>query len=226
MSERVRFVDRVDAGRQLATALKKVRLQAPAVYALPRGGVPVAAEVAAALDAPLDLVLVRKIGAPGQPELAVGAIVDGDEPEILINEDIAAATGANGAYLGSVQERELHEIERRRALYLGRRAPVHPLGRDAIVVEDGVATGASMLAALRSLKHRGARRVIAATPLAPPETVTRLEAEADLVVCLAQPEWFPGIAAFYEDFHQLEDREVMELLKQHAEQAEKTRSVA
>jgi predicted phosphoribosyltransferase len=111
-----------------------------------------------------------------------------------------------------VQARELREIERRRERYLSGRAPIDPAGRDAIVIDDGVATGASMLAAVRALKKRGARRLIVATPLAPPDTVARLEAEADQVVCLARPEWFPGIAAFYDDFHQLEDEEVIELL--------------
>ncbi|HTT13524.1 MAG TPA: phosphoribosyltransferase family protein [Burkholderiaceae bacterium] len=213
MFERVSFADRNDAGRRLAVAVGKIPLERPVVYALPRGGVPVAIQVATALDAPLDLVLVRKIGAPGQPELAVGAIVDGDRPETLVNEDIAASTGADAVYLASVQERERHELERRRAAYLAGRAPVDPVHRDAIVVDDGVATGASMLVAVRALRHRGARRVIVATPVAPPETVARLEREADLVVCLTQPDWFPGISAFYDDFHQLEDREVVELLR-------------
>jgi predicted phosphoribosyltransferase len=213
------FVDRVDAGRQLAAALMKVPLEQPVVYALPRGGVPVAVQVAARLNAPLDLVLVRKIGAPSQPELAVGAIVDGDEPQLLINQDIASDTGADAAYLASMQTNALREIERRRNTYLRGRAPISPAGRDAIVVDDGVATGASMLVAIRALKRRGARRVIVATPVSPPDTVARLESEADLVVCLNQPHWFPGIGAFYRDFHQLEDREVVELMEAAAPSA-------
>jgi putative phosphoribosyl transferase len=208
-----RFVDRADAGIQLAAALQTVPLHEPIVYALPRGGVPVAAKMAAALSAPLELVLVRKLGAPGQPELALGAIVDGDQPEVLINDDIVVQTGASTAHIASEHERALREIERRRAAYLADRAPLSPAQRDAVVVDDGIATGASALAAVRALKHRGARRVIVATPLAPPETVRRLQAEADLVICLQQPEWFPGIGAFYEDFHQLEDNEVVALLK-------------
>jgi putative phosphoribosyl transferase len=207
------FQDRADAGRQLAAALKKISLVRPAVYALPRGGVPVAAEVASALDAPLDLVLVRKIGAPAQPELAVGAVVDGATPELLVNRDIAVRSGADDAYLAAMQVRALREIERRRAVYLGDRVPLSPADCDAILVDDGVATGASILVATRAFKRRGARRVIIATPVAPPETMGRLEAEADLVVCLLQSEWFPGIGAFYTDFHQLEDQEVIELMK-------------
>ena len=213
MFARAGFVDRRDAGQQLAAALKKLTLERPVVYALPRGGVPVAAEVAAALDAPLDLVLVRKIGAPGQPELAVGAVVDGITPEVLVDRDIASATGADTAYLKAMEEQALREIERRRAVYLGGRAPVSPAGRDAVVVDDGVATGASIIVAAHALRRRQARRVIIATPLAPSETLSRLECEADMVVCLQQPAWCPGIGAFYQDFHQLEDREVIELMQ-------------
>lgn len=212
MFSTTRFADRVDAGRKLATAVKKIALEQPVVYALPRGGVPVAAEVAAAVGAPLDLVLVRKIGAPAQPELAVGAVVDGTDPVLLVNREIAADTGADAAYIARMKAQALSEIERRRAAYLRGRAPLSPVDHDAILVDDGVATGASMLAAVRAMKQRGAHRVIVATPLAPPDTVERLESEADLVVCLARPDWFPGISAFYEDFHQLEDREVVELL--------------
>jgi predicted phosphoribosyltransferase len=220
MSARVTFIDRVDAGRRLADALKLLALERPVVFALPRGGVPVAAEVAAALHAPLDLLLVRKIGAPGQPELAVGAVVDGPSPEVVINHDIAAATGADSAYIESVKARELREIERRRTAYLAGRAAVSPEGRDAIVIDDGVATGATALVAVHALKRRGARRVIVATPVAPPETFERLRAEADEVVCLSQPDWFPGISAFYRDFHQLEDDEVVTLLQAAARPAD------
>jgi putative phosphoribosyl transferase len=208
-----RFADREDAGRKLAAALAKIPLEQPVVYGLPRGGVPVAAEVAAALNAPLDLVLVRKIGAPYQPELAVGAVVDGDAPEVLIDRELAEETGASAAYLATTQAEALREIERRRAVYLRGQAPISPAGHDAIAVDDGIATGASMLAAVRALKRRGARRVVVATPLAPPETVARLESEADLVVCLIRPESFPGVGAFYADFHQLEDAEVVDLME-------------
>jgi putative phosphoribosyl transferase len=212
MSTRRLFVNRDDAGRRLAAAMKQLSFERPVVYALPRGGVPVAAQVAAALNAPLDLVLVRKIGAPYQPELAVGAVVDGATPELVINRDIAAAAGADADYIAAVEKRELREIERRRLVYFSGKDRVSPQGRDAIVVDDGVATGATAIAAVHTLKRRRARRVIVATPVAPPDAVERLEAEADLVICLAQPEWFGGISAFYQDFHQLNDEEIVKLL--------------
>jgi predicted phosphoribosyltransferase len=208
-----RFVDRRDAGRQLAQRVAKLKLDKPIVYALPRGGVPVAAEIAAALHAPLDLVLVRKIGAPMQPELAVGAIVDGDEPELVINHDIARQTGADDAYIRDACRRELAEIERRRARYLGKEPRADPHDRTVIVVDDGIATGATTIAALRALKKRGARRTIVAVPVAPPDTVERLQSEADEVICLMQPLDFWGISAFYLDFHQLEDAEVTRALE-------------
>lgn len=207
------FADRIDAGRRLASALAQTPFVRPVVYALPRGGVPVAAEVAAALRAPLDLVLVRKLGAPYQPELAVGAIVDGSAPEVLVDSVLARATGADEQYLAAAKAAALREIERRRVLYLRGRAPIDPAGRDAIVVDDGIATGASMLAAVRALKRRGARRVTVATPLAPPDAIARLEAEVDKLVCLLRPASFGGVGAFYRDFHQLDDGEVVALLE-------------
>jgi predicted phosphoribosyltransferase len=206
------FTDRADAGRRLAARLQQETLVRPVVFALPRGGVPVAAEVARALHAPLDLVLVRKIGAPRQPELAIGAIVDGGTPELVLNREIAAHTGADAAYIDAARTRALAEIERRRSVYLGGRRPVDPRDRDAVIVDDGIATGATAIAAVHALRRRAARRVIVATPLAPVETLARLEAEADGVVCLLQPEWFPGISAFYADFHQLDDAEVTRAL--------------
>lgn len=212
MPANIYFSDRREAGRRLAAAVQAIEPRQPVVFALPRGGVPVAAEVAAALAAPLDLVLVRKLAAPDQPELAVGAIVDGEAPELVVNRDIAAATGADEQYLAQAQARALREIDRRRATYLRGRAPIDAAGRDAIVVDDGIATGATALAAVHALKRRGARRVIVATPVAPPDTVARLQGEADEVVCLAQPEWFSGVSAFYGDFHQLDDDEVIALL--------------
>ncbi len=203
-----RFVDRRDAGRQLAQRLAALKLEQPIVFALPRGGVPVAAEIAATLKAPLDLVLVRKIGAPMQPELAVGAIVDGEQPELVVNHDIARQTGADDEYIESCSARELVEIDRRRARYLGSRPRLDPQGRTVVVVDDGIATGATTIAALRALKRRGAARRIVAVPVAPIDTIERLRHEAEDVICLLQPADFWGISAFYLDFHQLEDAEV------------------
>ncbi len=206
------FTDRNEAGRLLAKRLTAMKLDRPAVFALPRGGVPVAAIVAEALHAPLDLVLVRKIGAPGQPELAIGAVVDGDEPQMVFNESLVAMTGADAAYIEAVGKRELAEIERRREKYLGGRKRPDPKGRDVVVIDDGLATGATALAAVRALKKRGAARVILAVPVAPPDAVTRLGREADEVVCLEQPRDFQAIGQWYLDFHQLEDDEVIRLL--------------
>jgi len=211
-SEPLMFNNRVDAGRRLANRLKLLHLQSPIVYALPRGGVPVAAEVAAALDAPLDLVLVRKIGAPYQPELALGAVVDGAEAETVLNQDVVAATGASEAYIAAARDRELAEIERRRQLYLSGRPRPDPRGRVAVVVDDGLATGATARAALHALRRRGPSRLILAVPVAPPDTVDALRAEADEVICLHEAEIFSGIGGFYRDFHQLGDAEVISLL--------------
>lgn len=208
-SEPTRFADRSEAGRLLARRVKALLLRDPLVCALPRGGVPVAAEVAAALGAPLDLVLVRKIGAPDQPELAIGAVVDGDPPEVVLNADIVAATGASEAFIAAARRRELAEIERRRARYMAGRAPVDPAGRTAVVVDDGLATGASARAALHALRRRGAARLVLAVPVAPPATLEALRGDADDIVCLVEADLFFGIGAFYRDFHQLSDEEVI-----------------
>lgn len=206
------FSDRAEAGRRLAQALAAHGLEDVIVYALPRGGVPVAAEIASALRAPLDLALVRKIGAPGNPELAAAAVVDGQRPQVVRNEAIIQATGASEAYLAREVGRELAEIERRRRLYFrGARHP-DPRGRTAIVVDDGLATGATARAAIHALRQRGAARVILAVPVAPPDTAADMLSEVDELVCLAQPSPFFGVGAFYEDFHQLSDDEVLMLL--------------
>lgn len=210
--EMPRFAGRQEAGRLLAARVVALGLRNPVVYALPRGGVPVAAEVADALHAPLDLVLVRKIGAPGQPELALGAVVDGDAPETVLNPHIVAATGASEAFIEAARRRELAEIERRRTRYLAGHPRVDPAGRDAVVVDDGIATGATARAALHALRRRGAARLVLATPVAPADTLEALRGEADEIVCLFVPAPFFGIGAFYRDFHQLADDEVVDLL--------------
>jgi predicted phosphoribosyltransferase len=207
-----RFADRAEAGRRLAARVAEQQHDRPVVYALPRGGVPVAAEVARVLGAPLDLVLVRKLGAPGNPELALGAVVDGAEPETVLNEEVVAFTGATEAFIAAARARELREIERRRALYLAGRAPLDPKGRVAIVVDDGLATGATARAALHALRRRGAARLILAVPVAPPSTLAALRREADEIVSLAEEDIPHGIGAFYADFHQLGDEEVIALL--------------
>lgn len=207
------FRDRTDAGRQLAERLATLDLKDPVVYALPRGGVPVAAEVARRLGAPLDLILVRKIGAPGWPEVAMGAVVNGEEPQTIINEDVFAATGSDTVGLERARRRELEEIERRRTRYLGDRAQVNPAGRVAVIVDDGLATGATAKAALAAMKRQGAAMTVLAVPVAPADTVAELRELADLVVVLEVPTQFWAIGPFYTDFHQLTDEETVGLLR-------------
>ncbi|WP_025661468.1 erythromycin esterase family protein [Rhizobium sp. IBUN] len=215
------FLDRVDAGRQLASKLVKLTLDRPVVYALPRGGVPVALEIARALNAPLDLILVRKIGAPGAPEVALGAVVDGENPETVVNQNVRLASGADDAYLERARQRELVELERRRALYLGNRERVDPKGRTAVVVDDGLATGATAKAALIAMRGQGAAKIVLAIPVAPEETLAEMRQYADVVVCLHPAKDFWGVGAFYEDFHQLTDEETIGLLRQGRTQSEK-----
>lgn len=206
------FTDRADAGRHLAGALKGYAAERPIVLALPRGGVPVAAEICRALVAPLDLVMVRKIGVPTQPELALGAIVDGDEPEIVVNEDIARSLRYSEAEVVSLAQAELAEIERRRMRYRrsGRSLPVD--GRTVIVVDDGIATGATVRAALKALRKRQAGFVVLAVPVAPREVVARLEGEADAILCLSSPDRFSAVGEAYADFDQVSDETVAALL--------------
>ena len=172
-----------------------------------------AAEIAGALDAPLDLVLVRKIGVPFQPELAMGAVVDGDAPVIVRNEDVIESAGIGETEFEAVCDRELAEIERRRRRYLGSRARVDVAGRTAIVVDDGIATGATMRAALRATRMRNPRRLVLAVPVGPTDSVAAMRQEADDVVCLEDHTSFGAIGLFYRDFRQISDEEVIETLK-------------
>jgi putative phosphoribosyl transferase len=185
----------------------------PVIYALPRGGVPLGVEIARALHAPLDIVLVRKIGAPGAPELALAAVVDGENPQMVVNEDVRQQTGASDAFLEGGRRAQLAEIERRRERYLGKHARVDPSGRTAIVVDDGLATGATAKVALNALKRQGATKLVLAVPVAPRETLAEMRSYADVVVCLNSAEIFFGVGAFYTDFHQLTDEETIGLLR-------------
>ena len=207
------FHDRTHAGRQLGATLRALGLADPVVLALPRGGVPVAYEVAKTLRAPLDLLIVRKIGVPQQPELAAGAVVDGDAPQVVLNNEVVVAAGVDAATLQRLADKELAEIERRRKAYLGKRAAVAVSGRDVIVVDDGIATGASVKAALKVLRQRHPRRLVLAVPVAPAETINELAPLVDEVVCLSMPDPFYAIGLHYDDFHQLTDREVVALLE-------------
>lgn len=209
------FNDRIEAGRRLAKALAPYKNQHPVVLALPRGGVPVAAEIATALDAPLELVLVRKIGAPLQPELAMGAVVDGSEPVIVRNEHVIRQSGVSEEDFAAVRDRQLAEIDRRRKRYLGGRAHPELKDRTVIVVDDGIATGATMRAALRALRMRNPRKLVLAVPVAPTQSLRDLKDDADEIVCLEDYEDFRAIGQFYEDFTQVSDAEVIALLAQH-----------
>ena len=206
------FADRRDAGRLLATALDRYRGEKVVVLALPRGGVPVAGEVAAALSAPLDLVLVRKIGVPSQPELAMGAVVDGDRPLTVRNEDVIRMARVSDAEFARVRERELMEIASRRERYLGCRPHPELRGRIAIVVDDGIATGATTRAALRSVRQFGPRKLVLAIPVAPTTTLSEFRDEVDEIVCLEDYEPFGSIGAYYADFAQVDDAEVKRIL--------------
>jgi putative phosphoribosyl transferase len=210
------FENRKQAGRQLAQALQGYKDQEPVVLALPRGGVPVAAEVASALNAPLDLILVRKIGVPMQPELAMGAVVDGAKPLIVRNEDVIALADISEAEFKKVCDSELAEIERRRQLYLGSRARAEVAGRTAIVIDDGIATGATTRAALRATRLRNPKKLILAVPVAPTESLAAMREEADDVVCLEDHENFGAIGYFYADFRQTSDQEVIDTLARFA----------
>ncbi len=206
------FLDRAEAGRLLADAIVKKHYAKPVVLALPRGGVPVALEVAKRLHAPLDLVLVRKLGVPFQPELAAGAVVDGAVPKTVYNDDVITRAGLTRAEVDDIALRELREIDRRRDLYLKDRARAPIAGRTAIVVDDGLATGATARAALHALRRKKPARLVLAVPVAPPDTIAALKTEADETVCLSQPEDFYAIGAHYLDFRQLSDEDVIDLL--------------
>jgi putative phosphoribosyl transferase len=210
----MRYRDRAEAGRKLAEALAAYRDRPCVVYALPRGGVPVAVEVARSLSAPLDLMLVRKIGAPFQPELALGAVSDGDAPDIVVNEDIARLAQIDKAEISAIAAREVEEIKRRRALYLSGREPVSAAGKVAILVDDGLATGATARAGLRSLRRQAPQQLVLAVPVAPTATVEDLKPEADEIVCLQAMDDFHAVGVYYLDFGQVPDAEVIRLLSQ------------
>ncbi len=209
------FIDRVDAGRKLAAALARFRKEDPVILALVRGGLVVAAEIASAFQAPLDIVLVRKIGVPCEPELAMGAVVDGRDPVVVRNEAVIRAARVSKAEFEIVVARELGEIDRRRDAYLRDRERVDLRGRNIIVVDDGIATGATTRAVLSSLRQRGARKLVLAIPVAPKELLDEMTADADEIVCLEAVTDFGGVGAFYQDFHQVSDDEVEAILDKY-----------
>ena len=205
------FADRRDAGRRLAAAVEGLDLADPVVLALPRGGVPVGYEVARRLHAPLDILLVRKIGAPGHEEYGIGAVIDGASPQIVIDEQAARAVGADQAYIEQEARRQLAEIERRRAAYCTGE-PVRLGGRNLILVDDGIATGGTVKVALKALASAGAASVTLAVPLAPESVLRDLRRMCNRIVCLAIPEPFYAVGAHYRDFSQTMDAEVVTLL--------------
>jgi putative phosphoribosyl transferase len=217
------FADRMEAGEALARRLLHLKDKDPAVFGLARGGVPVGFQIAVALSAPLDAVLVRKIGAPYHEELAIGAIADAPQPEVVLNDSVIEQLDVPKRYIQRVMDRELSEIARRKQLYFRNRSRVDPRGKTAIVVDDGIATGATMLAALRAIRRQGPARLVLAVPVAAPETLARLRSEIDESICLYQPEWLGGIGAFYRDFSQVSDEEVIDLLERATRPAQTSR---
>lgn len=211
-SDSVMFTDRRDAGRRLAARLTGLQLDDPVVLALPRGGVPVALEVARALAAPLDLLIVRKIGAPGFPEVALGAVADAADAPTVVNDDVFRATGSDVRGLESARTREIAEIERRRRRYRGDRAAIPVNGRVVIVVDDGVATGATAKAAVSLLRRVGAAQIVLAVPVAPADQLAELAEVVDTLSVVHAPRAFWAIGQFYSDFHQLSDEETVALL--------------
>lgn len=207
------FDDRVDAGRQLGAALKRLGLRDPVVLALPRGGVPVGAEVARVLEAPLDLVLVRKIGAPSQPELAIAAVAEGAEPVLEVDGLSLRHAGATRDYVHRQIPAHVAEMARRRHVYLKDRPPMALRDRTAVLVDDGIATGTTMRAAILAVRQRHPARLVVAVPVAPPGESARLRQVVDDCVCLAEPAFFAAVGAHYRRFDQTSDAEVIDLME-------------
>ncbi|PWJ20569.1 phosphoribosyltransferase [Jannaschia seohaensis] len=212
------FIDRKEAGERLLPRLQALDLDDVVVVALPRGGLPVADVVAEGLGAPLDIALVRKVGVPSQPEYAVAAVTDGDDPRITVNKDVARMARLDDAAIRELAERELPELRRRREVYLKGRPPVPLAGKNVIVVDDGIATGATMRAALHLIRDEGPARLVAAVPVAPRDTVEEMRRECDEVICLETPDFFQAVGLHYRDFRQVTDAEVATILHRHATQ--------
>jgi putative phosphoribosyl transferase len=211
------FANRTEAGRELAWRLRKyANREDVVVLGAPRGGVPVAVEVAAVLGLPLDIFVSRKLGVPGHKELAFGAIASGGVR--VLNRDVIEGLGLTGLDIARVTEAEKRELERRERLYRGSRPPQDVRGRTVILVDDGIATGSSMRAAIHALREMKPAGIVLATPVAPRSTCNRLRPEVNELVCLAMPEPFYGVGQFYDDFSQVSDEEVMDLMDRASQQ--------
>ncbi len=204
------FRDRLEAAERLSEALAAYRGQRPLVLGIPRGAVPMARRIAERLDGDFDVVLVRKLRAPGQPELAIGSV---DESGWTYIAPFAASAGADAQHIEAEKRQQLETIRQRRARYMPLRAPIDPAGRIVIVVDDGLATGATMIAALHGLRQQQPARLVCAVPVAPPDTLAQVRPLADDVVFLETPVGFQAVGQFYRDFDQVEDEEVIALLK-------------
>ena len=205
------FADRRDAGEKLADKLKEYENRPDVlVLALPRGGVPVAYEVASALGAPLDVFLVRKLGVPGYEELAMGAIATGGVS--VLNEDVTTSIGLSDLAISEVRDREQKELERREQLYRGNRAPLDVQGHTVILIDDGLATGSTMRAAIAALRKMSPAKIVVAVPVAAPETCETIRNEVDDIICAVTPEPFLAVGTWYSDFSQTSDDEVRDLL--------------
>lgn len=208
-----RFRDRTDAGRELAVLLRHhAGDPRTLVLGLPRGGVPVAREIAAALGAPLDVFVVRKLGVPGHEELAFGAIATGQT--LVLNDDVVRGLRITSSVIDAVAEQEGRELERRERTFRGDRAPIDPKGRIVILVDDGLATGATMRAAVRALRERGADRLVVAVPVAAPQACAEFQTDVDEIVCAMTPDPFEAVGLWYEDFSQTSDAEVQAILRE------------
>ena len=207
------FIDRNDAAKKLANKLLQYKGQNPLILAIPRGAVPMAKVIAEELGGNFDVVLVRKLRAPYQPELAIGSI---DESGWAYIASHAASTGASQEYIEDEKKTQMETIRKRRNQYTPIRPPIDPAGRIVIVIDDGLATGATMISALHGLRARNPARLICAVPVAPPETLKKVANMADEVVCLYAPDYFMAVGQFYQNFSQVEDKEVIDILRHSA----------
>jgi predicted phosphoribosyltransferase len=205
------FKNREEAAKKLAKELIKFRGKNPVVLAIPRGGVVIAYEVAKTLNAPLDLIIPRKIGAPGNPELAIGAVIE--DGTTVLNHGLISALGISKDYIESVKQEQIQEIKRRSKTYCGDAAPHELKKKTVIIVDDGIATGATMKAAIHSIRKKEPSSIVVATPVAPPDTLEELRKEVDELICLVAYEPFYAIGQFYDNFDQVSDEEVIKLLR-------------